>query len=212
MPTTTLPSARLCRFQIQNCSLDLAWSHCALCLHHFRSSSRHRLPHVPRLPSAGHRRPPSPYPAYALRHVRSPGRPYPVLVALSPASPEDSIASSAASTSSPSLSAPSPGSPSPPAVRACREPPCRPPPGSSAPPPPSLPRVTARSSSHRQWMARSYAVTLPSSPAACSISGPIYWSHLGDTFAAVGVIAFTLASLLLVDLGLNWRELTTRRA
>jgi hypothetical protein len=40
---------------------------------------------------------------------------------------------------------------------------------------------------------------------------PRYWSHLGDTFAAVGVIAFTLASLLLVDLGLNWRELTTRR-
>ena len=26
------------------------------------------------------------------------------------------------------------------------------------------------------------------------------------------VIAFTLASLLAVDLGLNWRELTTRRA
>jgi hypothetical protein len=38
------------------------------------------------------------------------------------------------------------------------------------------------------------------------------WSHLGDSFAAVGVIAFTLASLLIVDLGLNWRELTTRRA
>jgi hypothetical protein len=38
---------------------------------------------------------------------------------------------------------------------------------------------------------------------------PRYWSHLGDTFAAVGVIAFTLASLLIVDLGLNWRELTT---
>jgi hypothetical protein len=33
----------------------------------------------------------------------------------------------------------------------------------------------------------------------------------GDVFAAVGVIAFTLASLLIVDLGLNWRELTTRR-
>jgi hypothetical protein len=41
---------------------------------------------------------------------------------------------------------------------------------------------------------------------------PRYWSHLGDTFAAVGVIAFTLASLLVVDLGLNWRELTSRRA
>ena len=28
----------------------------------------------------------------------------------------------------------------------------------------------------------------------------------------LGVIAFTLASLLLVDLGLNWPELTTRRS
>jgi hypothetical protein len=41
---------------------------------------------------------------------------------------------------------------------------------------------------------------------------PRYWSHLGDTQGAVGVIAFTRASLLVVDLGLNWRELTTRRA
>ena len=29
---------------------------------------------------------------------------------------------------------------------------------------------------------------------------PRYWSHLGDTLSAVGVIAFTLASLLVVDL------------
>jgi hypothetical protein len=36
-------------------------------------------------------------------------------------------------------------------------------------------------------------------------------SPLGDTLAAVGVIDFTLASLLIVDLSLNWRELTTRR-
>jgi hypothetical protein len=49
---------------------------------------------------------------------------------------------------------------------------------------------------HRQWMARSYAVTFT----------------FVSSFAAVGVIAFTLASILLVDLGLNWRELTTRRA
>jgi hypothetical protein len=41
---------------------------------------------------------------------------------------------------------------------------------------------------------------------------PLYWSHLGDTLAAVGLIVFTLASLLVVELGLNWRELTTRRA
>ena len=40
---------------------------------------------------------------------------------------------------------------------------------------------------------------------------PRYWSHLGDVLSAVGVIAFTLASLLIVDLGLNWHELTTRR-
>jgi hypothetical protein len=40
---------------------------------------------------------------------------------------------------------------------------------------------------------------------------PAYWSHLGDVLSAVGVIAFTLASLLIVDIGLNWRELTTRR-
>ena len=40
---------------------------------------------------------------------------------------------------------------------------------------------------------------------------PRYWSHLGGTLSAVGVIAFTLASLLFVNLGLNSRELTTRR-
>jgi hypothetical protein len=41
---------------------------------------------------------------------------------------------------------------------------------------------------------------------------PRYWSHLGDTLAAAGLIVFTLASLLVVELGLNWRELTARRA
>jgi hypothetical protein len=32
-----------------------------------------------------------------------------------------------------------------------------------------------------------------------------------DVLSAVGVIAFTLASLLIVEIGLNWHELTTRR-
>jgi uncharacterized membrane protein len=64
---------------------------------------------------------------------------------------------------------------------------------------------------HRQWMARSYAVTFTFVSSRVLNLWPRYWSHLGDTFAAVGVIAFTLASLLIVDLGLNWRELTTRR-
>jgi uncharacterized membrane protein len=64
---------------------------------------------------------------------------------------------------------------------------------------------------HRQWMVRSYAVTFTFVSSRVLNLWPRYWSHLGDSFAAVGVIAFTLASLLLVDLGLNWRELTTRR-
>jgi uncharacterized membrane protein len=75
--------------------------------------------------------------------------------------------------------------------------------------------ITARNRQivvHRQWMARSYAVTFTFVSSRVLNLWPRYWSHLGDTFAAVGVIAFTLASLLVVDLGLNWRELTTRRA
>jgi uncharacterized membrane protein len=75
--------------------------------------------------------------------------------------------------------------------------------------------ITARNRQfvqHRQWMIRSYAVTFTFVSSRVLNLWPRYWSHLGDSFAAVGVIAFTLASLLLVDLGLNWRELTTRRA
>jgi len=73
--------------------------------------------------------------------------------------------------------------------------------------------ITARNRQivqHRQWMARSYAVTFTFVSSRVLNLWPRYWSHLGDSFAAVGVIAFTLASLLIVDLGLNWRELTTR--
>jgi hypothetical protein len=64
---------------------------------------------------------------------------------------------------------------------------------------------------HRQWMARSYAVTFTFVSSRVLNLWPRYWAHLGDSFAAVGVIAFTLASILIVDLGLNWHELTTRR-
>ena len=74
--------------------------------------------------------------------------------------------------------------------------------------------ITARNHQipqHRQWMARSYAVTFTFVSSRVLNLWPRYWSHLGDTLAAVGVIAFTLASLLLVDLGFNWHELTTRR-
>jgi len=75
--------------------------------------------------------------------------------------------------------------------------------------------ITARNRQivqHRQWMIRSYAVTFTFVSSRVLNLWPRYWSHLGDTLAAVGVIAFTLVSLLVADLGLNWRELTTRRA
>jgi uncharacterized membrane protein len=73
--------------------------------------------------------------------------------------------------------------------------------------------ITARNrqiTQHRQWMARSYAVTFTFVSSRVLNLMPSYWSHLGDVLSAVGVIAFTLASLLIVDLGLSWRELTTR--
>ena len=75
--------------------------------------------------------------------------------------------------------------------------------------------ITARNrqiARHRQWMVRSYAVTFTFVCSRVLNLWPLYWSHLGDTLAAVGLIVFTLASLLVVELGLNWRELTTRRA
>jgi uncharacterized membrane protein len=64
---------------------------------------------------------------------------------------------------------------------------------------------------HRQWMMRSYAVTFTFVSSRVLNLVPAYWSHLGDVLSAVGVIAFTLISLLIVDIGLNWHELTTRR-
>jgi uncharacterized membrane protein len=75
--------------------------------------------------------------------------------------------------------------------------------------------ITARNRQiiqHRQWMARSYAVTFTFVSSRVLNLWPPYWSHLGDALAGLGVVVFTLVSLLVVDLGLNWRELTTRRA
>lgn len=74
--------------------------------------------------------------------------------------------------------------------------------------------ITARNRqivAHRQWMARSYAVTFTFVSSRVFNLVPAYWSHLGDVLSAVGVIAFTLASLLVVEIGLNWHELTARR-
>ena len=75
--------------------------------------------------------------------------------------------------------------------------------------------ITARNRQivrHREWMIRSYAVTFTFVSSRVLNLWPLYWSHLNDSLAAVGLIVFTLGSLLVVQLGLNWRELTTRRA
>jgi len=154
-------------------------------------------------------RPPSAHPARARRNFRSHHRPHQFFPRGYASTIFNSIAFSAVSTSSPSLSAPQPVSPSPSAGRAYPEPPCRRLPGLSA----RLPRSS-----------RAQPPDRPASPMDGALLcrylylrfqpllnlWPRYWSHLGDTFAAVGIIAFTLASLLIVDLGLNWRELTTR--
>lgn len=74
--------------------------------------------------------------------------------------------------------------------------------------------ITARNrqiTQHRRWMVRSYAVTFTFVSSRVLNLWPRYWSHLGDVFAAVGVIAFTLASLLIVEIGMSWHALTTRR-
>jgi len=64
---------------------------------------------------------------------------------------------------------------------------------------------------HRQWMIRSYAVTFTFVSSRVLNLWPVYWSHLGDTLSAVGVIAFTLFSLLIVEISFSWHALTTRR-
>jgi hypothetical protein len=75
--------------------------------------------------------------------------------------------------------------------------------------------ITARNrqiAQHRRWMVRSYAVTFTFVSSRVLNMWPLYWSHLGDTLAAVGLIVFTLASLVVAEVGLNWSEPAARRA
>src|SRR6202789_2549009 len=74
--------------------------------------------------------------------------------------------------------------------------------------------ITARNrqiTQHRQWMARSYAVTFTFVSSRVLNLWPRYWSHLGDVLSAVGVTACAVPAPLIVALGLNWHELPTRR-
>lgn len=74
--------------------------------------------------------------------------------------------------------------------------------------------LTARNrhiAQHRQWMVRSYAVTFTFIALRILSIWPRYW-NLTDATDVTVIIATTFASLLLCDLGLNWRELTHPRA
>ena len=64
---------------------------------------------------------------------------------------------------------------------------------------------------HRQWMVRSYAVTFTFISLRVLNPWPRYWNMSNQTFVLM-IILVTFASVLLADVGLNWRELTTRRA
>jgi uncharacterized membrane protein len=73
--------------------------------------------------------------------------------------------------------------------------------------------LTARNrqiAQHRQWMVRSYAVTFTFITTRLLNLWPRYW-HLSNAADVVLIITVTFGSILLCDLGMNWRELTTRR-
>jgi uncharacterized membrane protein len=63
---------------------------------------------------------------------------------------------------------------------------------------------------HRQWMVRSYAVTFTFISLRVLSIWPAYW-NLSDATNVTIIIATTFVSILLCDLGLNGRELTSSR-
>jgi hypothetical protein len=74
--------------------------------------------------------------------------------------------------------------------------------------------LTARNrqlAQHRQWMVRSYAVTFTFIALRILSIWPRYW-NLPDATNVVVIVSTTFGSVLLADLGLNWRELVHRRS
>jgi len=73
--------------------------------------------------------------------------------------------------------------------------------------------VTARNrqiEQHREWMVRSYAVTFTF--IGTRLFSPLQdWHRLGEAFFAMEIITVTLLAILIPDLALSWRQLTTRR-
>ncbi|OYV51747.1 MAG: hypothetical protein B7Z78_07755 [Rhodospirillales bacterium 20-60-12] len=74
--------------------------------------------------------------------------------------------------------------------------------------------LTARNrhiTQHRQWMVRSYAITFTFITLRLLSIWPAYW-NLPDATNVIIIISTTFGSILLADLGLNWRELAHRRS
>jgi uncharacterized membrane protein len=64
---------------------------------------------------------------------------------------------------------------------------------------------------HREWMVRSYAVTFTF--IGTRLFSPLQdWHRLGEAFFAMEIITVTLLAILIPDIALSWRALTTRRA
>jgi uncharacterized membrane protein len=74
--------------------------------------------------------------------------------------------------------------------------------------------ITARNrqiQQHREWMVRSYAVTFTF--VATRFLKPIpAWNHIGPNGLPMVLIIATLLAILVPDIALHWRELTTRRS
>jgi len=64
---------------------------------------------------------------------------------------------------------------------------------------------------HREWMVRSYAVTFTFIGTRL-LSLLQDWHRLGEAFFAMEIITVTLLAILIPDLALSWRQLTTRRS
>jgi uncharacterized membrane protein len=64
---------------------------------------------------------------------------------------------------------------------------------------------------HREWMVRSYAVTFTF--IGTRLFSPLQdWHRLGEAFFAMEIITVTLLAILVPDIALSWRQLTTRRS
>ncbi len=63
---------------------------------------------------------------------------------------------------------------------------------------------------HRQWVARSYAVTFTFVSLRMLSIWPAYW-NLSDPATVLVITCTTLASVLVADIIMNWRELSARR-